>query len=78
MYIEFDKIGLSYSKKEKIEVYYENTLVGNFEADLIIEDIVIVELKSVRRIIAAHEIQKRWILWWLYAEHISKLFNGYQ
>ena len=30
---------------------------GEFEGDVIVEDVVILELKSVRRIIKAHEVQ---------------------
>jgi len=37
-------------------VRYEGEIVGECIADLVVEDIIIVELKSVRRIITAHEI----------------------
>ena len=32
-------------------------MVGEFVADIVVSDTVIVELKSVRRIVLAHEIQ---------------------
>jgi len=32
-------------------------VVGEFIADLVVEDEVIVELKSVRRVVKAHEVQ---------------------
>ncbi|MBL7212182.1 MAG: GxxExxY protein [Desulfobacteraceae bacterium] len=32
-------------------------MVGEFVADIIVDDTVILELKSVRRIIKAHEVQ---------------------
>ncbi len=57
MFIELERDSLNIEKKKKIKVFYENVLVGDFEADLIVEDLVIVELKAVRRIIKAHEIQ---------------------
>ena len=39
-----------------IEVY-ENEIVGDFVADIIVNDTIILELKSVRQIIKAHEVQ---------------------
>ncbi|MEW6327114.1 MAG: GxxExxY protein [Thermodesulfobacteriota bacterium] len=38
-------------------VFYDNEVVGEFVADIIVEDTIILELKSVRRIIQAHEVQ---------------------
>ena len=40
-----------------ITVYYENEVVGEFVADMVVEDVIILELKSVRRIVKAHEVQ---------------------
>ena len=40
-----------------ITVYYENEVVGEFVADGIVENVIILKLKSVRRIIKAHEAQ---------------------
>ena len=36
---------------------YEHEIVGEFVADIIVEDTIIVELKSVRSIIKSHEVQ---------------------
>lgn len=57
MHIELKKLGLKFDMQKKITVFYENEVVGEFIADLIVNDIVIVELKSVKRIVKAHEIQ---------------------
>ncbi len=35
----------------------DGKVVGDFAADIVVEDTVIVELKSVRRLVVAHEIQ---------------------
>jgi GxxExxY protein len=43
--------------QKPIKVYFRGTVVGHFEADLLVNDSVIVELKSVRQLIEAHEIQ---------------------
>ena len=55
--IEFKKAGLKAEFQKPITVYYEGETVGDFIAGVLIEDSIIVELKSVRRIIMAHEVQ---------------------
>lgn len=55
--IELRKAGLDAESQKSVRVYYENEIVGEFVADIIINDIIILELKSVRRIIKAHEVQ---------------------
>ena len=55
--IELKKAGLSVTAQKPITVFYDNEVVGEFVADLIVEDTIILELKSVRRIIRAHEVQ---------------------
>ena len=55
--IELKKAGLRAESQQPIKVYYEGEIVGEFVADLVVEDTVIVELKSVRRVVKAHEAQ---------------------
>jgi len=55
--IELRKAGLRAEYQKPIIVHYEGEIVGEFVADLVVEDTIILELKSVRRIIVAHEIQ---------------------
>ena len=55
--IEMRKVGLDMEPQKPITVYYEGKVVGQFIADIIVNDAVIIELKSVRRIIKAHEVQ---------------------
>ena len=43
--------------QKEITVYYENEIVGEFMADVVVENLVILELKSVRRVVKAHEVQ---------------------
>lgn len=57
MLIELRKAGLHAESQKPITVYYEKESVGNFLADIVVEDTVILELKSVRKIIEAHEVQ---------------------
>jgi len=55
--IELRRAGLSATSQTPINVYYDDELVGLFVADVMVEDAVIVELKSVRTTAAAHEVQ---------------------
>ena len=57
MLIELRKADLDAESQKPITVYYENEIVGEFVADIIVNDTIILELKSVRRIIKAHEVQ---------------------
>jgi GxxExxY protein len=57
MLIELRKAGINTDSQKPITVYYENEVVGEFVADIIVNDTIILELKSVRRIIRAHEVQ---------------------
>ena len=57
MLIELRKAGLNAESQKPITVYYENEIVGEFVADILVNDKIILELKSVRRIIKAHEVQ---------------------
>ncbi|MBU1486694.1 GxxExxY protein [bacterium] len=56
MLIELPKEGLNAESQKPITVYYGDKVVGEFVAD-IVNNTVILELKSVRRIINAHEVQ---------------------
>ena len=55
--IELMKAGLQAEKEKKIKVYYQNQLVGDYAADIIVEDTVILELKSVKDLHPAHSAQ---------------------
>lgn len=55
--IELHKAGLKAESQQAITVYYENQIVGDFVADVVVEDSVILELKSVRRLAKVHEAQ---------------------
>ena len=57
MLIEIQKAGLKVRAQAPIKVFYDGHKVGDFFADLLVNDSVIVELKSVRRIVSAHEVQ---------------------
>lgn len=50
MLIELREEGLSAESQKPITVFYNKELVGEFIADIVVEDTVILELKSVKRI----------------------------
>ena len=45
------------AKQEPIKVYFDGELVGDFKADILVEDKVILELKAVNAINDAHVAQ---------------------
>ena len=55
--LELRKAGGNAASQAPIVVRYDAEVVGEFVADIVVEDTVIVELKSVRRTVLAHEIQ---------------------
>ena len=55
--LELRKAGLRVEVEKQIEVRYDGELVGAFSADILVEETVLVELKSVRKITKAHEVQ---------------------
>ncbi len=57
MVIELRKRGMLVEQQPKIKVYYEGELVGEFEADLIVVNAVIVELKAVDQLHPKFEAQ---------------------
>ena len=57
MMIELRKAGLEAQSQTPIEVRYEGEIVGEYVADIVVENKIIIELKSVRNLILAHEIQ---------------------
>ena len=55
--IELRKAGLDTESQKPITVYYDGEIVGEFVADIIVNDTIILELKSVRRVSKAHEVK---------------------
>ncbi len=55
--IECQRVGLRFNSECPIDVLYEGESVGQFFADIIVEEKVVVELKAIRAIVTAHEIQ---------------------
>jgi GxxExxY protein len=57
MVIELTDRGLVAEVQKPIEVRFRGRAVGHFQADLLVNESVIVELKSIRQLVEAHEVQ---------------------
>lgn len=57
MMIELRSLNLNCEKQKQIKVYYKNENVGEYFADIIVEDKVIIELKAAESLIEEHEHQ---------------------
>lgn len=55
--IELRGNGLKIDKEVPINVHYNNVIVGEFRADIIVEDLVILELKAIQKLSTIHEAQ---------------------
>ncbi len=55
--IELRKLGLRVVPRVPIVVHYDGQAVGEYEADLLVADAVIVELKATRTLAPEHEAQ---------------------
>ncbi len=55
--IELGKLNICVEEQKSLNVFYDGQVVGTFVADLVIDDKIIVELKAVRSLAVAHEVQ---------------------
>lgn len=54
---EIGKLNLKVEQQKQIKVFYDNFEVGFYETDLLIEDVVLVELKTVKSLDDVHKAQ---------------------
>lgn len=55
--IEFDAAGLAYAREVRLPAIYKGRLLGEYHVDFIVEDQVVVEVKSVERMNPVFETQ---------------------
>jgi GxxExxY protein len=55
--IELKDAGLKVEAETPLKVHYRGEIIGSFYVDILIEDEIVVELKSVEHLIKAHEVQ---------------------
>jgi GxxExxY protein len=52
-----NEIGLIPARQQEVKVYYHGEVIGEYKADMIVNDVVLLELKSVEKLIDAHDAQ---------------------
>lgn len=57
MYFALQDIGLEVHAQQRIKVYFRGREVGDYFADLVVNDLVILELKATSILIEKHEVQ---------------------
>jgi GxxExxY protein len=55
--IELENQGFSVEQQKGLTVLYKSHIVGEYIADLVVNDIIIVEVKAIKDIDKAHEAQ---------------------
>ncbi|NDV64275.1 GxxExxY protein [Bacteroides sp. 224] len=57
LYKELIRMGLKCEPQKEIKVFYKNELVGRYVADIVVEELIIIELKAVKQLLPEHEVQ---------------------
>lgn len=55
--VEFRHMGIAAENQKDLNVYYRNELVGEFRADIVVEEKILIEIKAVNRLLPIHEAQ---------------------
>ena len=66
--VELHRLGLFVGKEVPIPIDYQGVRVGNYQADMIVEGAVLIELKAVNMLLPLHEAQ---VVNYLCAAHID-------
>ena len=57
LFLELRNAGLFCESQKQIKVFYQETKVGEYYADIIVNECVIIELKAAERLVEEHEFQ---------------------
>lgn len=55
--IELEGLGVPVQQQKALTVYYKDSVVGEYIADLVVNDSIIIEVKAIKNIDKAHEAQ---------------------
>ena len=55
--LELKELGLRAESQIQIPVFYKGAMVGDYSADIVVENRVLLELKSVKNLDSSHEAQ---------------------
>lgn len=54
---ELRKAGLETAREKKIQVIYDGIVVGDFFADMLVQGVVMIEIKAIQKLAPTHEVQ---------------------
>ncbi len=57
MMIELKKLGLKAERQNPIKVFYDEQIIGDYYADIVVEGVIILELKAIVTLASEHEVQ---------------------
>ena len=57
MFYELTANGFKCERQKKIDVFYKGNIVGEYYADILVDDVIILELKATEKICEEHEFQ---------------------
>ncbi|MBQ6767626.1 MAG: GxxExxY protein [Prevotella sp.] len=55
--IEFDELNIPYVRQKHLCLVYKGRNIGDFIADIVVDDKIILELKAVSKLVPAHSAQ---------------------
>jgi len=55
--LELEQEGIAFERQHQLDIYYKRKLIGQYQADIVVEDKLIVELKAVSSFSASHKAQ---------------------
>ena len=55
--MELDEMGIPYVRQKHLDVIYKGKIIGEFIADVVVDNKIILELKAVSKLIPAHSAQ---------------------
>ncbi|WP_320045976.1 GxxExxY protein [uncultured Ilyobacter sp.] len=55
--IELQEMGLKIERQKELEVFYKGISIGKYRSDIIVENKIIIELKSTSNLSKIHEVQ---------------------
>lgn len=55
--IEFEDRRISFERQKDVDITYKGRPIGNMRLDILVNNLIIVELKSVERLMGIHEAQ---------------------
>jgi GxxExxY protein len=56
---EFTLRGIAFVPQKPLPVYYKGVLVGDYQADFVVEELIILEIKALASLATAHAAQAR-------------------